>query len=466
MLTYNMSARNGVAIYEYLYRCIREDIIAGRLAPGEHLPSKRTLADHLDISVVSVENAYSQLLNEGYITAQQRRGYFVAAQSRQHAALPDAAGLPEESEQEDYVLDFKANRISLSLFPSTAWSRYMREALSSDNSALLRPIPFNGLPELRSAIASYLRSHTGMAVNPARIIIGAGTEYLYSRLLQLFDRSSVLALEDPGYKKFGTIADSYGIRTVFVPIDTEGVQVDRLEASGANLAHVSPANQFPTGLIMQESRREELFRWAEQAEERYIIEDDYDSEFRYTGAPTSPMFGRKQPNKVIYINTFSKTLVPSIRISYMILPEPLFQRYKKTMSFYSCTVSSFEQYALARLISTGHFDRHINRLRSHYREVRLLTMNALAASPLSRISRVREHNAGTHFLLSVHTDMTEEEIARRGLAEGIQMSFFSEYCFNNNPHAGSRMLVFNYAGITRENVDFVIRKLERIFLEP
>ena len=384
----------------------------------------------------------------------------------------------ERARDPEYFVDLKANRTSVSLFPATVWGRYMREALSLPSDNLLRSIPFNGLPELRRAIASYLRRTRGMDVSPDCIIIGAGSEYLYGRLLQMLGPTTTFAMENPGYRKFAAISKAFGNPWRPVPIDESGLLVDELEESGADVVHVSPANHFPTGIVMPIKRRLELFEWANRARKRYIIEDDYDSEFRYSGRLIMPLFADDASDKVIYLNAFSKTMVPSLRISYMVLPPKLLARYVDTMSFYSCTVSSFEQYALARFIDEGHLERHINRTRNFYRRQREAVLREIAQSPLAEISHVEERNAGTHFLLYVRTSLTHDQVRQRGAEQGLNISLFDDYLLRDGDGLSERTtkrfeqysngetaLVLNYAGIEPERLSETVRRLACVFPE-
>ena len=463
MLTYDLDQRGSTPLYEYLYQCIRQDIITGVLHAGERLPSKRALAQHLSIGIITVANAYAQLAVEGYITSKEKLGYFVEDVSNYRLRRRSAApALPEPREQE-YLADFKANRISLKNFPLATWSRLMRETLSLQNDELLKTVPYNGVYELRKAIADYLAHNRAMQVDPAQIIIGAGTEYLYGRLLQMFGPACTFAIEEPGYKKFAAISASYGNPWKYIPIDESGMQIDALEESGADVVHVSPANHFPTGIVMPVTRRIELFEWVNRIRKRYIIEDDYDSEFRYNGRFILPLYAQDTQNRVIYINTFSKSLVPSLRISYMVLPRRLLARYEETMSFYSCTVSSFEQYTLARFISEGYLERHINKMKLYYREQRRKILAALKASPLAQCSSIIERNAGTHFLLHISTTLSEEEVRRAAAAASLQLSFYSDYSYSKTSSDGIT-LVINYAGIEEIKLSEVIRRLEAIFI--
>ena len=488
MLTYNLKECGSTPKYIYLFRCIRKDIIDGRIKKGERLPSKRALASHLNVGVITVANAYAQLATEGFITAEEKRGYFVQDISTFRAVQdvlkgrsggrPEFPANQEEQKEKEFFADFKANRTGLQHFPATRWNYYMREALSLNDDTLLKTIPYNGLYRLRRAISEYLYRERGMDVLPSQIIIGAGTEYLYSRLIQLFGRACTFASEDPGYKKFAAISRSYGNPWIHVPIDEKGLRVDLLEEYGADVVHVSPANHFPTGLVMPVARRAELFEWVNRVKKRYIIEDDYDCEFRYSGQLILPLYAQDTQNKVIYFNTFSKTLVPSLRISYMVLPPALMQKYEQTLSFYSCTVSSFEQYALSRFIENGDLERHINRMRNYYRKQRKIILDAIAASPLSKIARVLENNAGTHFLLEVKTDMTEAQIRAEGRKRNMLLSMVSDYsdpAADRDPNGpsgqkpglfhtpGSCILVINYAAIETEKVQEVVQRLYGIF---
>lgn len=466
MLTYDLNRRGNLPIYDYLYECIKQDIIAGRIKAHEQLPSKRGLARHLSISVITVANAYAQLLTEGFIYSAERKGYF--AQNIENYQKKETDGYvyeKKEEEEREFFVDFKANCTGMWHFPASIWNRYMRKAISVKNYSLLKTVPFNGLYELRRAIADYLLHNRGMHIHPDQVIIGAGTEYLYSRLLQLFGRERVFAIEDPGYKKFATIAASVGNRWEYVPIDENGLMIGELEKSGADVVHVSPANHFPTGIVMPIKRRIELFEWVNQCKDRYIIEDDYDSEFRYSGKMILPLYEEDMREKVIYINTFSKSLVPSLRISYMVLPRKLLQKYVDTQSFYSCTVSSFEQYALAEFIADGHFERHINRMKNYYREQRTRVLNTIKDSPLSEISTVIERNAGTHFLLNIRTEMSDKQVFEAGIERDLHLSFYSDYSYAKYGGDGVCTLVFNYAGIARDKIEEAIRRLESIFIQ-
>lgn len=452
-------------LYEYLFQCIAKDILEGRLSPGEKLPSKRALAHHLNIGVITVTNAYDMLNMEGYIQSVERKGYFVENLTGNSIRTElDTPFHEDEPQNPAYFVDFSENRASLMKFPSSVWSHYMREAVSLQDDSLLKPVPYNGMFSLRNAISGYLARNRGIIAAPSRIVIGAGTEYLYSRLFQLFGKACIFASEDPGQKKFAAISSHYGNPWKYIPVDDCGIIPAALEESGADVVHLSPSSHFPTGASIPVTRRQELFDWVDRVKKRFIIEDDYDSEFRYTGHLIYPMYTQNQNDKVIYLNTFSKTLIPSLRISYMILPPALMDRYEETMSFYSCTVSSFEQYALSRFISDGYLERHISRMRQYYKKQRAIIMDALSASPLSAISEVVENGAGTHFLLKIHTALSGKEIRQKAEMEGLCLSMYTDYCSTFSEDE-ERTLIINYAALEAEKISEMIRRLCGIFPE-
>ena len=334
MLTYLFEDIGSESLYEYLYRCIKADILNKKLEAGEKLPSKRSLAKNLNISVITVENAYAQLMVEGYIHSVEKRGYFVA--DIEEVGAPDVPLTPGGAEETkpEYFADFVANSTDHKNFPFSVWTRLMKEVTSSqDNSNLLNSAPTGGVYELRQAIARHLYDFRGMDVKPEQIIIGAGTEYLYGLIIQLLGRGSVFAVEDPGYTKIASVYEANGVNYAHIAMDECGVTPAALDASGAAILHISPSHHYPTGIVMPISRRYELLGWAAKADGRYIIEDDYDCEFRLYGKPVPTLMSVDALEKVIYINTFSKSLAPSFRISYMVLPRPLTALFYEMLGF-------------------------------------------------------------------------------------------------------------------------------------
>ena len=450
MLTYELKKSPGVPLYEALYRCIRADILAGILLPGQKLPSKRALAQNLEVSKITVESAYNQLLSEGYIRAQEKVGYFVES-------IP--LSIPRRADNVPAVIT-EAARPLLDLtgsgtekFPFSVWSRLQREVMLDYGEKLLLPLPNQGIAELRQAIAAHLYAFRSMHVDPENILIGAGTDFLYNLLIQLLGREKTYAVEDPGYGKIHKIYAAGGVRCISVPMDHEGVLPAALE--NAKVLHLSPAHHFPTGLVTSVPRRQELLKWAQRCD-GYIIEDDYDSEFRFDAHPKPTMQSLDRSGRVIYMNTFSKSLAPSIRISYMVLPPELMAVFRKNLGFYSCTVSSFEQYTLARFLNRGYFEKHINRMRKYYKNRRNQVVSALSRCAFSNKLTIREEDAGLHFLLKVDTPMEDDELVRFCEKNGVRLRALSSYYHLPIPEEDQRCLVINYAGVNQQDLENVL----------
>ena len=450
MLTYELKKSPGVPLYEALYRCIRADILSGNLKAGQKLPSKRALAQNLEISKITVEAAYGQLLSEGYIRAAEKVGYFVEDIPKMP---PLASTIPAFAEDRPAapVLDLSGN--GTEKFPFSVWSKLQREVMLDYGEKLLLPLPNQGIEPLRQAIADHLHAFRAMTVDPDNILIGAGTDFLYNLLIQLLGRDKTYAVEDPGYGKIHRIYAAGGVKCVSIPMDHEGVLAEKLQ--GAQVLHLSPAHHFPTGLVTSVARRQELLSWAKKCG-GYIIEDDYDSEFRFDAHPKPTMQSLDHNGRVIYMNTFSKSLAPSIRISYMVLPRKLMETFRKKLGFYSCTVSSFEQYTLARFLSRGYFEKHINRMRKYYKMRRNQVVSALNQCAFSEKLTIREEDAGLHFLLKVDTSMTDEELVQYCQTRGIRVRALSSYYHLNVPKEDEHCLVINYAGLNQEDFEQVL----------
>ena len=462
MLTYAMEERGSLSLYEYLYQCIRRDILSGTLPAGTQLPSKRALAEHLDVSVITVEGAYQQLEAEGYVYALPRRGFFAAAVERA-AAAPAAPPPAAEPEEIRWRLDLKRNRVDVSRFPVATWARLTRRVLSEDGEALLRPVPHQGLPALRRAIADDLRHFRGMAVDPAQILVGAGAEYLYLLLPQLLGRDTVFAVEDPGYPRIRQVYGSLGVPCRPVPLDGQGMDPGALAASGASVAHLSPAHHYPTGLVTPIGRRQALLRWAEDTG-GHIIEDDYDSELRFTGRPIPTLQSIDPGGRVVYMNTFSQTISPSMRLGFLVLPPELLAEYRRRLDFYACTVPALEQHVLALFLSEGHYERHLSRMRKEYRLRHDAVLEAFRSSPFAHRIALSEQGAGLHFLLRLETDRSDEDLRRRAEALGVRLGFLSEYAAVPDP-AHAHTLVVNYGGLEPAALPEAMALLAEVFRE-
>lgn len=559
MLTYDMSSRGDEPLYEFLYESIAADIRAGNLPASKKLPSKRALAKHLGVSLITVESAFSQLIAEGYIRSVERKGYYVCnlpqidggvhTGARMHAgqsvrsdasagmgaflvgaartgagagagaALPatrvdmmppafaDASEAAVVSASDtlgtsgvvsafaapgalnDAIracsaatrksmreisfdtplpnIEFDLHGGSLSTaFPFDAWARCLREALSRESESDLSDTKSAlGTLRLRQVLADYLREYRGMDVLPQQIVVGAGAQYLYGMIIQLLNEvrgSCHVAIENPGYPRLEKIYRVNRVPVSYIPMDDQGIRMDLLATSGANVVHITPSHQFPTGLVTSVPRRYEILSWAAQDPNRFIVEDDYDCEFRLAGKPISPLQRLDAQGQVIYTNTFTKSLGGAFRIGYMVLPLRLAQRFERDLGFYSCSVSAVDQLALARFIESGAYERHVNRLRTQYRALRDTLVDELSASALAPRISIASQDSGIHFLLGVASDCSGDELAARAAQEGVAIQALQSFYQGNAPEEQEmRWLVAGYSSLDASQVAPCVRALER-----
>ena len=450
----------GAPLYRQLYAYIVREITAGTLAAGERLPSKRRLAADLQVSVSTVETAYQMLAAEGYVQARARSGFTVCRIERLAAPERPVPALPAEAPDPHgrWRYDFATGSVDTALFPFKTWARLQRETLTA-HPELLNHGPRQGDMALRAAIAKHLHAYRGVVCAPEQVVVGAGIEYLVGLLARLFSES-VFAVENPGYARTARVLQNNGVRTVFVPVDEHGMQVDALAQSGAQLAYVTPSHQFPTGATMPVARRTALLRWAREAPERYVIEDDYDSEFRYDTRPIPSLQGLDGAGRVIYVSTFSKSVAPSMRIGYMVLPVPLLQRYREEYSLYSSTVSRFEQQILCRFLEEGHFARHLNRLRGAYRARRDALLEALYEAFGRNGVTVRGSHTGLHLLATLPGGKTEAQLMQAAAECGVHVNGLSSYYMEHPETCPPATVVLGFSELDEEDLRAAVALLK------
>ncbi len=454
-----------------LYEEIKNKIIEGVIREGEKIPSKRALAEQKHVSVKTVENAYEQLIVEGYITARNKSGYYANKLEGYYrkAQIDNLKKKKKAVNQSKYLQTFykvnlRANQNRTEDFPANTWCRLMRETLLNDRDQLFTTIPFNGIYELRKEIASYLERNKAMSVRPDQIIVGAGTEYLYGRLIQLLrevNPSITFAVEDPGSPRIREIYQSNFAKFEAIELDGQGINIEALEQSEANIVHITPGNHYPLGIVTPVFRRVELLKWVNREKGRYILEDDYDSEYSIYMRPVPSIYSIDVRQKVIYLNTFSKSVSPSVRISYMVLPESLMEPFFRTMSFYSCTVPSFEQYTLAKFIKNGYLERYIRRINHKNRQTRELLLDSLKVLIRQNKLSVWSNTVGNHVLLKIYTDKSDQDIKTYLKIRSVLVPFLQEYCeIPKREYEG--VMVVNYSGITSEQIAYFVQVLQEI----
>jgi GntR family transcriptional regulator/MocR family aminotransferase len=439
------------SVYEELKRLILE----GKYKRNEKLPSKRKLAYATQVSIFTIQNVYDQLLMEGYIYTKEKIGYFVSEgitpiQTKTTPTIVKPIIQPTTI----YDLSFKTNVVDNDLFPLSTWTKLSREVLSSSIYPLMNLTPSEGILELRMEIVKYLEIYRQIQVVPEQIIVGSGSQPLLNLLVELLGRDHIYAVENPGYPRIYQTLKGLGVEIKPIPLDESGVKIESLIQSKASILHITPAHQFPTGIVMPIQRRLALLQWAME-NNRYIIEDDYDSEFRFGGAPVSTMFGLTKEPKVIYMNSFTKSLGPAFKMGYIVLPLELLPRYQEIKSHHSCTVPNFEQYILYKFMKEGHFDRHLNRTRLVYQKKLQITQSIIKEYPLLQMMG---NEAGLHFMLKIHASIEEHVLVKALRNKKIDIKGLHEFDIEPTTY-NAPCLVIGYSGIPMESIEKHIHQL-------
>lgn len=472
MLTILLNPNSPEPLYRQICRAIQSKIAQGSLTPHEKLPSRRALSAHLQTSLITVQTAYEQLAAEGYLYSRPRVGYFVDPDAFLLIHDPQSETTTENktsistSELPPDQIVFSTSGVDLEQFPFATWAKLSRQVLTSKQETLLHATPTMGLYELRQAIAAHLRAFRDIHVTPEQILIGAGTEYLLGILVQLLGTSRRYAVEDPGYRKGKQILRSNGAAVIGIPMDSAGLRLDALEQSGATVAHITPSHQFPTGIIMPIRRRAELLKWISAQPNRYLIEDDYDSELRFRGKPLPALYSLDKTGHVIYMNTFARTLAPSLRIGYVVFPPQLAEQFKQNFSFYSSTVPSFEQYTLVHFLQEGHLERHLNRMKKTYRQRQMLLISVLQSHPMAEFISVHGEEAGLHLLLKVQLPCTEQELIQAAKRVHVTVYGLSSY-YETTSHSTQNppCIVLGYACLSPKEITDGTKRLLDAWLE-
>lgn len=451
MFTYILDPKSRVTLCDQLYAALRADIERGGMAAGTRMPSKRALSAHLGVSTATVEAAYGRLMSEGYCESRPRSGMFVAKEPPCAASLCQVADTPIR-------WDFTTGAADADHFPYATWARLMREVLSEQNNSLLLSGEAQGAGDLRREIADMMRNLRGIEVSPERIVLGAGTEVLVTALVSLIGRERLFAVEDPGYPRVRRILTACGARIAPTPLSSGAIDVRALYLSGAGAAYVTPSHQFPTGVEMSLAQRESLLRWARETG-GYILEDDYDSEFRFSGTGAPALMALDGGAQVIYMNTFARTLAPGLRLSFMVLPPMLAERYRAMHG--ACSVSGFEQETLRKFIAGGHLERHIARMRVIYRDrLHTLTKTAQALG----LGEVAPCVAGLHVLLEAAGKTPAQELVPLAAREGVRLTRLCDHGVMRADPAQERIVLLGFAGMDEDEIREGLKALKRAWM--
>lgn len=481
-------------LYEQIYSAVRAAILDGRIKKDERLPSTRFQAEYLQVSRSTVETAYAQLLAEGYIYAEPYRGYFVCDVSDlyQLSGRKSSAGMerwnagadvPEQEEKADLlhparhpvsadrknesplpVMDFSPNGIDTEQFPYASFGKILKNLMLDEGGELLDAGPSFGDMHLRTMICDYLYRSRSVHCRPEQIVLGAGNEFLLILLSQILGKDRIAAMESPTYLQAYHTFRNLGYTVAEIPMDKEGMSSRELGLSGADLAYVMPSHQFPLGTVMPLKRRLELLSWANGKPDRYLIEDDYDSEFRYRGKPVPALQGMDREGKVIYLGTFSRSIAPSVRVSYMVLPPELADACRSRCGFYSCTVSNIMQHAICEFMETGLFEKNLNRMRRIYRAKHDFLLNELKQR--TWVKDIIGENAGLHLLAEIDTDKPEKVLISRLGEQRIRVYGISEYYISRFSGFDRPVLLLGYGGLTTQQMKEALEKMEDIICRP
>lgn len=453
-LACNLQRKSTIPLYEQLYLYIKTEIIEGRLSHGTKLPSKRQLLDVLQISQNTVEAAYDQLRAEGYIEVIPRKGYYVQAfEELEYVASTQVEDNQTEETQSDILYNFHHSHIDTEHFPFTQWRKYVKNTIDEAHHDLL----LNGEPQgeliLRREIAHYLYDARGVKCTPEQIVVGAGAEILLQQLFLLFDERTVYGVEDPGYHLILQMLQVHPNEVHPLEVDFEGVKIKSIEQSNIDVVYVTPSQHFPYGTVLPVNRRRKLLNWANGKESRYIIEDDYDSEFRYSGKTIPSLQSMDTNDKVIYLGSFSKSLMPSLRVSYMVLPKSLLQRYQTQITFYHSTVSRIDQYALSQFMAEGEFEKHLNRMRKIYRKKLEKVIELL--KPYEKEFTIIGDQSGLHIILDVHNGMDEEMLVQKAEEAQLKVYPLSAHSIENLDKSAPK-IILGFAGIPEKELENAI----------
>lgn len=460
MLLLELIKEGKTPLYEQIYDQIRLAITEGKLPVGMKLPSKRKLGEFLDVSQTTIELAYGQLHAEGFISSIPRRGFFVQAIEELAYVQPiHKAEKPIEMKEETIQINFSPGHIDTDSFPFTQWRKYARDVIDESSKDLLLLGDPHGDIELRAEIARYLYHSRSVDCTPEQIIVGSGTEQLMPLVIRILGKEATYAIEDPGYPLTHHVFFHNNRKAIPIVVDEEGMDVQALQLSEATVAYVTPSHQFPTGTVLSAARRTALLNWSSSQEEHFIIEDDYDSEFRYTGRSIRALQGMDKGGSVIYISTFTKSLMPSLRIAYMVLPHKLLTRYKEAFIHYSATVPRLDQHILARFMADGQFSRHLNKMRKIYRrKLQTLTETLLMYAPHISFSA---EEAGMHIIMTVHTDESEETLNKAAKTIGIRIYGLNTY--RTSPISEEPSFLIGFGGLSEEEIRTGITNLMTIW---
>lgn len=447
--------KQGKSLYIQIYEQIKQAILTKTIATQSKLPSKRRLAAQLGVSIHTVREAYDQLLAEGYIVSRERSGYFVSTFEEEWQPVTEKKYIQETeppTTNQRIKIDFNSGHVDTINFPYQIWKRYIR---LHTNEASLANSPWQGEWGLRTEIANYVRRSRGVQCRANQVFLNSGTQMQLQDLCLYFGLDLTIGMEEPGFIRAKAVFKKLGLKVIPIQVDEHGITIPNQEV---NLLYTTPAHQFPLGMIMSLERRTGLLNWS-RGNKSFLIEDDYDSEFRYSGLPISSFAQLDQLQHVIYFGTFSKSLIPSIRMSYLILPESLIESFEKFNEHQKSAVSRIEQLAVADFIRDGHYERHLAKMRTVYRKKRQSLLQAIKSFFPNNFEIIGE-NSGLHILIKLPPHLTEEEAIQRALEKSIRV-YPASISYMKQPK--TNMVILGYGGLTIPQIEEGISQLAEVW---
>ena len=442
---------NDEPLYVQVYQQIKQQIRNGSLPEKQRLPSKRQLAAQMQISVNTVSAAYSQLVSEGFLIARPQRGFFVCHLDELVQTSCSEIKQPQTVHTKPSVLvDFSISDVARDKFPFQAWRKTMNKCFNEFDPDLLTSTPPQGDYNLRQSIARYLYQARGVNCTAEQVIIGAGNDNLLQMLSYILDSSCTIGMENPVYHKAMHFFQRMGHSVNAFPVDEHGMQIEPLNSYDNIAVYVTPSHQFPLGITMPVSRRIKLLNWTQEGSNRYIIEDDYDSEFRYNSRPVPALQSLDQNSRVIYLGTFSKSIAPSLRISYMVLPLPLLKQYLEQYLLFSSAVSRFEQAVLHEFITSGHFETHLNKMRKLYRTRGQDFVQSL--SVFGNQLQIFGEGAGLYLTVQLKNGLSEAEMCKKAEEAGVKVYPISPYFNGPVPEEHQSKVLLGFGALTTEQM--------------
>ncbi|WEK54011.1 MAG: PLP-dependent aminotransferase family protein [Candidatus Cohnella colombiensis] len=465
----NLIKQPGIPLYFQLYQYIKEEIVTGSIEVGAKLPSIRQLSNHLHLSKNTIETAYQQLIAEGYVESRSRSGLYVISVEESIIPLVEEVlskdkPVPQKDEFIEHMINFQYGDVELEHFPLAVWKKCLNTAL---HEAPLQDVlgygERQGNMELRVEIARYLFQARGVRCSSDQIVICSGTQQAINLLCQLLQlQGKRIAMEEPGYHGVRTVFHNHGCTTHPIPLDSDGINVEQLQQSGANTVYVTPSHQFPMGMVLPIQKRNRLLQWA-NAYDSLIIEDDYDSEFRYIGQPIPALKSLDHNGRVIYLGTFSKSFLPAMRMSYIVLPDPLVASFCERLEPYSQSASSLLQHAVMRFMRNGHFERHIRKMRRLYHAKHEALLSAVHTYMGDRVEVIGQ-KSGLHLLLNVHNNHTRDQLIASAKAVGV-IVYSPRQSWSEPESCPASYIMLGFGGLSEQSIDTGIRKLAHAWFD-